>query len=287
MPMTDAFGGAESSVDAQRKALLAAVAQQGKAGRLAYDEQVKAAEAARQEAVKAASSRAGAVSAPDALVKQLQQGSSELADRYTRDAAAATTAYDQEQARMTGANATYMDQVRAAIPLSRQVATARKQEAEAARQAALADEQRRRQWEMEDRQSRLADAQRERGWSLEDRAYEESQRKAKDAGVTVAPRNPQSAGKAVGLSPKDVKSITSHEDWGYLVDMFTKGLSAGGTQAQARAALRTWEAQRGHSYPKFEKLLMEMYFGGSGGGQKKKVQPTPLDFTVPGFRDRR
>lgn len=122
---------AAQTIDAQRKALLAAVATQGSAGRAAYEAQIKETDAARQEAVKAATQRAGVVSAPEEAHTALAQSAASIADRYRADADAGVAAYDREHARMTQANDDYMGQVKGAIPIAEAYARAVAAEKEA------------------------------------------------------------------------------------------------------------------------------------------------------------
>lgn len=118
------MGDTASVIDAQRKALLAAVAQQGAAGKAAFDAQIKESEASRQEAVKAATERAGVINAPDAAVSTLAQQAASIGDRYKADAEAGATAYGQESERLSHANSDYMGQVSGAIPIAESYAKA-------------------------------------------------------------------------------------------------------------------------------------------------------------------
>lgn len=166
--MSDTFQGAESSVDVQKRALLAAIAQQGAAAKEQYGAQAQAWGDTRSKAVSGAAERAGAIGAPADAVAQLQQSASSTLEPYAQDAWRATQAQDAENARMTTANANYMDQVRSAIPIARSVASARIAEvqAEAADRAAAraasrgaqsfaaedqAFQRERMQWERDDR----------------------------------------------------------------------------------------------------------------------------------------
>jgi len=136
--MSDTFQGAEESADAQKRALLAAIAQQGSAAKDQFSAQAQAWGDRRNQAVAGAAERAGAIGAPADAVAQLQQSATSAAEPYAQDAWRAAQAQDAENTRMTTANSNYMDQLRSAIPIARSVASARIAEiqAEAADRAA-------------------------------------------------------------------------------------------------------------------------------------------------------
>jgi hypothetical protein len=108
--------------DDQKRALLAAVAQQGSAGADTYKQYADSVQAQRQSAVQAAQQRSSVINAGPAALQALQGSAVATSDPYAKDAATGATAYANENARLGTANSNYMDQVKAAIPMMAQVA---------------------------------------------------------------------------------------------------------------------------------------------------------------------
>lgn len=245
MGMVDAYGGAESSIDAQKRALLAAVAQQGAAGKAAYEAQAAAAAEAQKAAVEAANKRASTTqgsSAPQALVDRLGQSAADVAGLYHSDALVAGQHHAQEMDRIQSANGAYMDQARAAVPLARQLAAQRAAEQAAARSGDAEDQA----WQREQRQ-----------WAREDRAAEVEDRNRKTAGVAVTPINQAAA--AAGISSADLVSMTKNPTIQAIMSGVHKDLVDGRTPAEIWAEVSSTEAQVGHPYPKLRALLAKLY----------------------------
>lgn len=172
-PNTPSFVGAEASAEAQKRALLAAVAQQGQAGQQQFQASQAAQQAARAGAVSQAATRAtsgGIGQAPAGLVAQMQGSAAGAVDPAIASTAALSQGYSQELSRIGAASGAYADQVRQAIPINRQVT------------AAAADQ----------RVMELEDAAKQRAHDEEMRKLEiaEARRKeqeAKDADVKIDP----------------------------------------------------------------------------------------------------
>lgn len=197
MPAIDAFSGAGDSVEAQKRALLAAVAQQGSQGRAMYEQQQAAAQEAQKAALKAA---AGPQPTPQAVANPntspsgitFGPGGGSVPVASTAPAApgpSAPAGGTDFASRMAGANATYFDQVRAAIPVTEQLVSAFQKEADVnhwnntvERNEEKAADALRRQWEMEDREYTRSARTQDRQWANEDRYYEIAERNAEAAG---------------------------------------------------------------------------------------------------------
>lgn len=114
-----------STTDDQKRALLAAVAQQGSAGADAYKQYADSVAAQRAAAVAAAQQRSSVINAGPAATSDLAGTATATADPYAKDAATGATAYANENGRLAQANSNYMEQLKAAIPLSANYAEGR------------------------------------------------------------------------------------------------------------------------------------------------------------------
>lgn len=110
-------------VKAQQAALLQAIAEQGSRGAAIYQQQQDANAAQRQAAVQTALERAqnlggpGDPGAPVSLQTQLAAQAAKPADERAAYLTSGQGSFAQDQAALTGANDTYMNQLQAAIPL--------------------------------------------------------------------------------------------------------------------------------------------------------------------------
>jgi hypothetical protein len=177
MAQIDSFQGAENSADAQKRALLSIIAQQGSAGQAAYKAQQDAAQATASQATQAAAGRAGLIDAPAAAVSQLTAAAAEPGATYGADAQAGARTLSSVTAAGQQANSNYMEQLKAAIPLSRQLSQAYQKDAEDAANRKLWDDtvarndrNQQRQWDLEDRDYTRASRAEQHQWDLEDRA---------------------------------------------------------------------------------------------------------------------
>lgn len=112
---------ATEDAQAQSKALLAAIAEQGTRGAQYYEQAAQQAQAQKQSAVQAALDRAqggpGASATPAALTTQLAGQAAQTGDQRAADVAQAAAYQQQDQQALSSANDTYMNQVQAAIPI--------------------------------------------------------------------------------------------------------------------------------------------------------------------------
>lgn len=114
-----------STTDDQKRALLAAVAQQGSAGAQAYQQYADSVASQRAAAVAAAQQRSSLINAGPAATTDLAGTATATSDPYAKDAATGATAYANESGRLAQANSNYMEQLKAAIPLSANYAEGR------------------------------------------------------------------------------------------------------------------------------------------------------------------
>lgn len=133
---------AVDDTQAQSRALLQAIAQEGQRGRLAYEQSQAEAQAQQMSAIDSAIGRSAQINAPAALQSQLAQQAAAPTAQRMADVGAATSYYNQDIGRLATANSNYMDQVSAAVPVvqsttDRAVAGIRAQQEEAAAQRAL------------------------------------------------------------------------------------------------------------------------------------------------------
>lgn len=110
-----AFANAASKNDEQKAALLAAIAQNGAAGKAQFDR--AAADVAAQQAQTAQATKERTDFAPAALVAQLQQGTAQVYGDRAADVAQAQGTFDRDIAAQNNANGNYMSQLGAAIPV--------------------------------------------------------------------------------------------------------------------------------------------------------------------------
>jgi hypothetical protein len=114
---------ASDQAKAQQTALLQAIAEQGTRGADLYKQQNDVNAAQRQAAVSTALDRAstqggpGAPGAPASLQTELAASAAKPADEQAAYLTSGQGAFQQDQAALTGANDTYMNQLGAAIPL--------------------------------------------------------------------------------------------------------------------------------------------------------------------------
>lgn len=277
-----AFQGAEASTEAQRRALLGAVAQYGSQGREAIAAQQAQADSARTAAVQAAAGRAGAINAPAALVTQLRQQAAAPADIASRDAALAGQAQAAEMSRLASANGNYMSQVAAATPIVRAQAGARvsqiiaeQQNAEAARQDAA--EQRR--LDAIEAERGRSFSREQQGWSREDRRFEAEQRRLDTDGdgkpdpQTSPVRTLDEAASIAGISPDQLPAIQQNKSYKELGAGVAAAAAAGESWQQVLSRIRAYEAASGKQYPQLTKLLQAMFYGPGGTNQAPTLTP--------------
>ena len=155
----------QKEIDAQKAALVQAIAQQGTDGKVAFEaEQARRAEAAKAAAAAVVERSQGTgTSTPAALLAQIRAQDDAMNSVYQQDATMANTAFKRAGDLTTFANAAYMNQARAAVPVveaqtAGQIAQIRAQQEEARRQREEAARERAynermRQMEMADRQA--------------------------------------------------------------------------------------------------------------------------------------
>lgn len=111
----------QGEIDQQRAALLSAIAQQGSQGQVAFQAEAARRQAAQQaaaQAITANSQMTGAGgSAPRAFTQNLQAQQQALGDIYAQNNAMANQTFNNSIAQTSAANAAYMDQARAAVPV--------------------------------------------------------------------------------------------------------------------------------------------------------------------------
>lgn len=176
-----AMQGVEASVDANKKALLAAIAQQGTIGAQAYDAQAQRQAQSHQQAVGDIYARtqgtSGAVGAPSGVGAHLAGQQAALNSVYAQDAALSRGSYDAAFAATSGANSAYMNQARAAVPALRAQAEGR---ANIIRQELAAEAERRRH-ELEQMRLEAQLAEEERAFTREGWNHERALREAEAA----------------------------------------------------------------------------------------------------------
>lgn len=114
-------GANPAEIDAQKAALLKAIAQNGSQGQAAFQAEQQRRQQAQQAAVQAIADRSKMSgvqgSAPSSFIKDLQAQQNALGSVYAQDAALAQRGFADSIAQTGAANAAYMDQARAAIPV--------------------------------------------------------------------------------------------------------------------------------------------------------------------------
>jgi hypothetical protein len=146
------------SPEESQKALLAAIAQYGSLGRQIYEQTQQQLGAQRQEAIAGALQRAAGINAPAGAATLTATTAARPAAERQADLGLAQRLFDLSQQQRAGANRTYFEQLRAAVPVvearTRAVVA---QTAEEARQRALERELRQQQLELERRRLDLAE----------------------------------------------------------------------------------------------------------------------------------
>lgn len=139
-------------IDAQKAALLSAIAQQGSQGQAAFQAEQARRQAAQQAAVAAVAQRANmsggmGSTAGQTYSKGLQGQAADLGSVYAQDAALSQKSFANSIAQTSAANAAYMDQARAAVPVvnaqTAGIVAQIRAEQQAAREAAAADAEQR------------------------------------------------------------------------------------------------------------------------------------------------
>lgn len=114
--MADEFDAASRSIEDQRRALLAAVAAGGSAGRQAYEQARAEVGQLRGNAIKAALAEAGGRGAPQAVLDQISSQVGQGYDRQLSGMAAAQGSRDATFASQGASGQSYMSEAQAAIP---------------------------------------------------------------------------------------------------------------------------------------------------------------------------
>lgn len=223
---------AVETTEAQKKALLQAVAEAGSAGRAAYQRSQAEMQSGQQAAVSAALTRASNINATPGYTAEAQETAAAPYQRAQTDLSLGQTAFEQDIARQSLSGQNHLSSIQAAIPIheaqsrtAMQRILSQSRENSAERQANL-DEQLRMRMESQrertfaqderqaaqeqereriareeelyrraiedanierwndavDRNNRIADENRIRQWELEDRAWEEAHRKSGGGG---------------------------------------------------------------------------------------------------------
>lgn len=116
-----AYRGTEKSLDAQKRALLSAVAERGQAGQAAFEAQQQAAQAMRADAVRGVAKDMGVTAPPAALAGQLGRIAGGPGRVYAGEAATQQAAFNSGIQGISAANSAYMDQAKAARPIAETV----------------------------------------------------------------------------------------------------------------------------------------------------------------------
>ncbi len=113
----------EAEIDAQKAALVAAIAQQGRQGQEAFLAEAARRQSMQQAAVKQLADQgrmtgtAGGGQAPQEFTRSLQAQQNALGSVYAQDAAMSQQTFQNSIANTQAANASYMDAARAAVPV--------------------------------------------------------------------------------------------------------------------------------------------------------------------------
>ena len=129
--MADAFDAASRSVEDQRRALLAAVAAGGTAGRQAYEQSRAEIGQLRGSAIQAALAQAGGRGAPQGVLDEISGQVGQGYDRQLSGMAASQGSRDATFAQQGASGNVYMDQAQAGIPALRFRAQRQKEQLEA------------------------------------------------------------------------------------------------------------------------------------------------------------
>lgn len=264
-----AFQGAKADTDAQKRALLQAVAERGAAGQASFEAQQKAAQAMRADAVRGVAKDIGVTAPPAALAGQLRATAGGPGDVYAREAATQGAAFQAGMGQIGAANDAYMGQLGAAIPVveattAREVARIRAEQVEAERQRAYQREQDRLNADQAERQRAF---ERE-GWAREDAAA---------AGGKTWPNEVKpidSAIAASGLDEAEAREVAKGQPFKDLVTIANAGVAAGEDPATVMANLRAYEATTGHGLGRSMALITAMFFGGQGSTPGVSRRPT-------------
>jgi hypothetical protein len=171
--------GMEGSVDAQKQALLQAIAQQGTIGAQAHQAQSQGQSAAFNDALaaNAASTQMSGPGVPSSVLAQINAQSGALHDTYRTDTNLANTAFGNAIGGISTANAAYSDQARAALPALREQTSgiiAQIQAEQQAEREAREDARKQREWEAMQREMDRQFAEEERNFQREQWEYEKS-----------------------------------------------------------------------------------------------------------------
>jgi hypothetical protein len=169
----------EGSVDAQKQALLQAIAQQGTIGAQAHQAQSQGQSAAFNDALaaNAASTQMSGPGVPSSVLAQINAQSGALHDTYRTDTNLANTAFGNAIGGISTANAAYSDQARAALPALREQTSgiiAQIQAEQQAEREAREDARKQREWEAMQREMDRQFAEEERNFQREQWEYEKS-----------------------------------------------------------------------------------------------------------------
>lgn len=259
-----AYRGTEQSLDAQKRALLSAVAERGQAGQAAFEAQQKAAQAFRADAVRGVAKDMGVTAPPAALAGQLRNTAGGPGAVYAGEAATQGAAFNSGIAGISAANAAYMDQAAAARPVAETVTERTVARIRAEREAELAQQEHDRQMaEAETKQAELdaeaarqaqADAREEHQWAKESHDWDmqgaEADRQA--AGKVITPKSLKDVSTATGLDPAQVgqiKALPEYKQMGSLMqNMFDSGYSKAETYAAMQAYRKQIEKASGHGW---------------------------------------
>jgi len=116
---TSSFAGPnfDTSIDNQKRALLAAMAERGAEGAQAFKTAQQTNSEQRQASLNQAAARGAAINAPESLNAELNTSFDAMSNVGLGDSA---LSHDREMARITAANTAYLDQMKAAGPMREQ-----------------------------------------------------------------------------------------------------------------------------------------------------------------------
>lgn len=278
-----AYQQAGAQIDAQKRALLAAVAHQGSAGLAQVQNQADAAQQMRAQAIEGIN----ASGADPRLVAQMRGQAAGTADLYATDAGEAGTALGSEMQRIQAAGASYMDQAAAAAPIAsatteREVARLKKEQMEEEANRVL--ERQRLESGLESDRVALqtareaqANAREAHGWDVTANTHEENmaaidERTARlglrtarvNASSTPAPpRSAQEIEEDYGIKKEDQAGMVTNPSYAPLEATLTYAFQQGMTAGQARQQLEKKEQalaeESGHHYGRTVEYLWAKY----------------------------
>lgn len=167
-----AFQNAQSRTDEQKRALLAAIAQHGSAGKQEFDRAQQELGAGRSAAVSEAAQRAGVIGAPAEYIAQARQQAGSGYDMRQADLAQNRAAFGADIERQGAANEQYFSQLGAAIPITESRTRAAVEQI--IREQQEAEQERLLKQKLQEQE--LADRDEQRAFEREDRDFQREMR---------------------------------------------------------------------------------------------------------------